>query len=121
MSKILSISIPDFIEEYTLHNFDVKESTEKFIEEMKQVELEYCQDKYGSYYKVNNSSENIRQFSDFYLKKSKLDSKLQCQYEDDLNMGKSLIHELFFCDIDYKHYNLYIESINNQELILRML
>ena len=41
MNKISSISIPDFIEEYRLHNFDVKESTEKFIEEIKQVELEY--------------------------------------------------------------------------------
>lgn len=121
MNKISSISIPDFIEEYRLHNFDVKESTEKFIEEIKQVELEYCQDKYGFYYKVNNPSENIKQFADFYLKKSKLDSRLQCQYEDDLDMGKSLIHELFFCDINYKHYNLYIESVNDREMILRMI
>ena len=121
MNKITSISIPDFIEEYTLHNFDVKESTERFVEEIKQVELEHCQDEYGFCYKVHNPSENIKQFSDFYLKKSKLDSKLQCQYEDDLNMGKSLIHELLFCDINCKHYNLYIESVNDQELVLRML
>lgn len=121
MSKISTITIPDFIEEYSLHNFDIKVSTKKFTEEIKQVELENGQDKDGFYYKLQNPSENIKQFSSFYLKKSKLDSRLQCEYEDELIMGKSIIHELFFCNIDDKYYNLYIESINDQELVLRMI
>lgn len=117
MNKIEEfISIPRFIEIY----IDKKENgletlTHDFCKIM--TELNYT-------VSPNNSNSNIYQFDsennysikrflDFYFDKSKLNLKLMCKYEDELNISKSIANELFVINSNNKLIHLYIDSFEN--------
>ena len=87
------------------------------------LELDYdvIEDVTGDCYLFKTDNYTVKRLSEFYLRKSKLDLKLNCPYEEELNLPKSVMYEVFAVSLEDKFVSLYIESYEEGLLILKAL
>lgn len=77
-------------------------------------------------YFVDDNDFNIRYFVNYYLTKSSLNNKYECDYEVDLGIAKSISNETFSITLNINNHiqddiNIIIESCDNNKLILKII
>ena len=117
------IAIPKFIDKYIDNNDSCSMSviTHDFCKLMLDLEFEEVYENGKCYYSVDSKNlYAINRFIDFYIDKSKMDFKYTCKYELELNLGKSIMNELFILKFDNGLIaSLYIDSFVDGIIILK--
>lgn len=99
------VSIPEFIKAY----IDKEESgldtiTHDFCGTLLDLEfatvIDALSGNNNTKYTIKTDIYSVRRFLDFYMQKSSLDSQLHCEYEDELDLPKSITNELFTIVLD---------------------
>jgi hypothetical protein len=124
-TKIVEIiDVPEFIKRYIEQDKSgtISELTHIFCTEILVSDIEYCvKEKTTHLYIDTLHNTKIAEFADLYLEKSELDHYLNCKYEDELDLYKSINNELFkikISDVD-KIMEFKIDSLENNTMILK--
>ena len=130
------IEIPKFISTYISNNIDnidyqlhsfckylLNRKIDSFMIDASAIESGIYQFEYN----INDTCYDIKYFINFYLEKTKLDSKLDCLYEQDTGLSKSITNETFIVELESDDgskldtIDLYIDSFMSDKLVLKSL
>lgn len=116
------VSYPKFIDKY-IENGDTGLSILvndfcKVLIEINTIQTHVDDNGKNIYYIKVGDNYTIRRFVDFYIDKSKLSCKYECKYEDELDLPKSILNEVFVVGINGKPKTLYIDSYNGDTIKL---
>lgn len=111
------LEIPKFISLYIDKGYIQKELVDLFVQQLLENE----------YKSIANYDNTItlkfdlfnKGFVDFYLDKSRLDREFKCIYEDDLDIGQSILNEIFIVSIYKLKYYVYIDDIVDNTIIMK--
>ena len=128
------IEIPKFISKYINHDIDdidcqlhsfcqylLNRKVDSFNIQSESEDNEI----YQLEYILDDKLYDIKYFINFYLEKSELDSKLNCLYEMETDLSKSLSNELFAVEIETDDgskldtINIYIDSYVSDKLTFK--
>lgn len=120
---------PIFIQKYIENdNQEVNhmlESFRKFIIDKETTTVTFKDNIMLLEYYIDDNDFNIRYFANYYLAKSSLNNKYECDYEVDLGLAKSVSNETFGITLIVNNHiqddiNAIIDSCENNKLILKI-
>lgn len=113
------LEIPKFILLYVDRGYIQKELVDLFVQQLLQNEYKSTAN-YDNTITLEFDLFN-KGFVEFYLDKSKLDREFNCKYEDELDIGQSIMNEIFIVSISKLKYYIYIDGIVNGSIIMKTL
>lgn len=120
---------PIFIQKYIENDNSelnhMLESFRKFILDKESSAVNIKDDIILIEYYIDDNDFNIRYFTNYYLTKSSLNNKYECDYEVDLGLAKSISNETFTVTLNVNNHiqdniNAIIESCENNKLTIKI-
>lgn len=111
------LEIPKFISLYIDKGYIQKELVDLFVQQLLENEYKSTAN-YDNTITLKFDLFN-KGFVDFYLDKSRLDREFKCIYEDDLDIGQSIMNEVFIVSIYKLKYYIYIDDIVDNTIIMK--
>ena len=111
------LEIPKFISLYIDKGYIQKELVDLFVQQLLENEYKSTAN-YDNTITLKFDLFN-KGFVDFYLDKSRIDREFKCIYEDELDIGQSILNEIFIVSIYKLKYYIYIDDIVDNTIIMK--
>lgn len=121
------INIPKFIKEYIIKDdsyYWLEIASHSISNKLLNLKFEINESNDGFIKLISNAAEkdeNLLKFLNFYFSKIRLDRKGYCPYEEELNIPESVSNETFKVIIDDKEENIFIDSFEDDKLVIIVL